>query len=76
VLVEEVGGATVGPTGSLSGGEDELGVEIDLVATYQLIEGMNLDLVGAYLFAGDAISTTGSNDDDPYEVGMRLSLSF
>jgi hypothetical protein len=76
VLVEDVVGATVGPSGSLSGGEDELGVEIDLVATYQLIEGMNLDLVGAYLFAGDAISTTGSNDDDPYEVGRRLSLSF
>jgi hypothetical protein len=76
MLVEDVVGATVGPTGSLSGGEDELGVEVDLVATYQLIEGMNLDIVGAYLFAGDAISTTGSNDDDPYEVGMRLSLSF
>jgi len=75
-LVEDVVGATVGPTGSLSGGESDLGTEIDLVATYQLVEGLNLDLVGAYLFAGDAISVTGSNDDDPYEVGMRLSLSF
>jgi hypothetical protein len=75
-LVEDIVGATVGPTGSLSGGEGDLGVEVDLVATYQIVEGMNLDIVGAYLFAGDAISTTGSNDDDPYEVGMRLSLSF
>jgi hypothetical protein len=76
-LVEDVVGATVSvPSGSLSGGEDDLGVEIDLVATYQLIEGMNLDIVGAYLFAGDAISITGNNDDDPYEFGMRLSLSF
>ena len=62
--------------GSFTNGEDDLGVEVDLVATYQLVEGMNLDLVGAYLFAGDAISRTGSNDDDPYELGMRLSLSF
>lgn len=75
-LVEDTVGATIGPTGSLSGGEDELGVEIDLVATYQLVEGMNLDIVGAYLFAGDAVSTNGKNDDDPYELGMRLSLSF
>jgi hypothetical protein len=57
-------------------GEDDLGVEVDLKATYQLIEGLNLDLIGAYLFAGDAISTTGDNDDDPYEVGAQLSLSF
>jgi hypothetical protein len=75
-LVEEAVGGTVGAGGSISGAEDDLGVEIDLVATYQLIEGMNLDIVGAYLFAGDATSRTGDNDDDPYEVGMRLSLSF
>jgi hypothetical protein len=57
-------------------GEDQLGFEIDLVATYQLVEGMNLDLVGAYLFAGDAVSADGANDEDPYELGWRLSLSF
>jgi hypothetical protein len=68
--------STIDASGGITNGEDDLGVEIDLVATYQLIEGMNLDIVGAYLFAGDAISTTGSNDDDPYEFGMRLSLSF
>jgi hypothetical protein len=77
-LVEEEGGpgATIGPGGSVSGGEDELGTEVDLRATYQLVEGLNLDIVGAYLFAGDAISVSGDNDDDPYELGMRLSLSF
>jgi len=58
------------------GQEDDLGVEIDLVATYQLIEGLNLDVFGAYLFAGDATSQTGNNKDDPYEIGTRLSLSF
>ncbi|MFZ7125659.1 MAG: alginate export family protein [Desulfobacterales bacterium] len=57
-------------------GEDYLGTEVDLKVTYQLVEGLNLDLVGAYLFAGDATSTDGSNEDDPYEIGARFSLSF
>ncbi len=52
-------------------GEDDLGVEVDLKASYQLIEGLNLDVVAAYLFAGDA-----TGDEDPYEIGTRLSLSF
>jgi hypothetical protein len=42
-------------------GEDELGFEVDLLATYQLVEGLNLDLVGAYLFAGDAVSLDGAH---------------
>jgi hypothetical protein len=45
--------------------EDELGFEIDLKMTYQLIEGLNLDLVAAYLFAGDGTydktSSKGNN---------------
>jgi hypothetical protein len=56
--------------------EKNLGVEVDLKATYQLTEGLNLDLVGAYLFADDATSTDGDNDEDPYELGARLSISF
>lgn len=55
--------------------EDDLGIEIDLVITYQLVQGLNLDIAGAYLFAGDAIYN-GTDDADPYEVGSRLSLSF
>ena len=57
-------------------GEDELGIEADVIITYQLVEGLNLDIVGAYLFAGDALSADGKNDKDPYELGTRLSLSF
>jgi hypothetical protein len=56
--------------------EDELGTELDVVVTYQLVEGLNLDLVGAYLWAGDAVSADGDNDENPYEFGARLSLSF
>jgi len=52
-------------------GEKSLGTELDLVATYTVIENMKLDLVGAYLFSGKA-----TGDKDPYELGMRLSFSF
>ena len=56
--------------------EKKLGTEVDLVLTYQLVEGLNVDLIGAYLFAGDATSTDGNNDEDPYEIGSRFSISF
>jgi hypothetical protein len=62
------------PTGFSS--ENKLGTELDLKVTYQLVEGLNLDLVGAYLWAGDAVSEDGNNKEDPYEFGARLSLSF
>lgn len=57
-------------------GENKLGLEADLKITYQLIEGLKLDIVGAYLWAGDAISSDGKNDKNPYEFGTQLSLSF
>jgi hypothetical protein len=51
--------------------ESDLGTEINLKATYKVMDNLNLDVVGAYLFAGDA---TGK--DDPYLVGTRLSFGF
>jgi len=56
-------------------GDSDLGTEVDLTITYNLIENMNLDVVGAYLFAGDA-TYKGANDADPYLLGTRLSFSF
>jgi hypothetical protein len=52
-------------------GNDDLGTEFDLVLTYKLMDNMNLDLVAAYLSAGDA-----TGDEDPLEIGTRLSFSF
>jgi len=52
-------------------GDNELGTELDFKATYKMMDNLNLDLVAAYLFAGDATGT-----EDPVEVGARLSLSF
>jgi len=51
--------------------DKELGWELDLKATYALMDNLKLDVVAAYLFAGDA-----TGDKDPVEVGARLSLSF
>ncbi|MGE0083236.1 MAG: hypothetical protein AB7S75_02315 [Desulfococcaceae bacterium] len=56
--------------------ENYLGTEIDLIITYQLTKGLNLDIVGAYLIAGEATTMDHPDEADPYEVGTRLSLSF
>jgi hypothetical protein len=52
-------------------GNTELGVELDGVVTYALMDNLNVDLVMAYLFSGDA---TGG--EDVFETGARFSLSF
>lgn len=72
-LDEEV--AVVNATTAATTYEDDLGTEIDVTLTYQLVEGLNLDVVGAYLFTGDAVYT-GNNDSDATLLGARLSLSF
>ena len=61
------------PTGNE---ENYLGTELNLKITYQLVQNLNLDIVGAYLFAGEATTLDSPNDANPYEVGARLSLSF
>jgi len=56
-------------------GEKEIGIEANVKITYTLVPGLNIDLIGAYLFAGDAMYQ-GEGAADPYEFGTRLSLSF
>jgi len=56
--------------------DDELlGTELDFKATWKIMPKLNLDLIAAYLFAGDG-TYAGSSQADPYELGARLSLSF
>jgi len=57
-------------------GETALGTEVDLKVAYNLVENLKLEVVGAYLFAGDATTGKAANDANPYEVGTRLSFSF
>jgi hypothetical protein len=56
--------------------DDKLGTEVDLVITYEVLQNLNLDLVGAYLFAGDATTLDVADDANPYEIGAQLSLAF
>jgi len=57
-------------------GKDKLGTELDIILNWTLVENITMDLVFAYLAAGDAVSATGNNQEDPYELGARLSFSF
>jgi hypothetical protein len=52
-----------------------IGHEIDLYIDQALCDGLVLRLVGAYLFADDAYSIW-SDDEDAYEYGARLQVSF
>jgi hypothetical protein len=56
-------------------GEDELGTEVDLVVSYNMMKNVNLDIVGAYLIAGEA-TYSGDNEANPYEIGTRWSFKF
>lgn len=59
-------------------GNNELGTEIDAIVAYTLVEGLKMEVVGGILFAGDASTKNWGmgNEADPYELGVRLELSF
>ncbi|MBU0993622.1 MAG: hypothetical protein KJ737_14090 [Proteobacteria bacterium] len=50
----------------------DLGTEIDITVSYEVIKGLNLDVMAAYLIAGEATGTS----DNPMELGTQLSLDF
>ena len=52
---------------------DDLGTEVDAKLSYSVIEGLNVDLILAWLSAGKA---TGDGTEDPIEGGIQMSLSF
>jgi len=56
-------------------GYDDLGTEVDLIITYELLKNLNLDLVGCYLWTGDA-TYHGDNQKDMSEIGAQLSFKF
>ena len=67
--------AVVNATTGVTTYEDELGTEVDLKVTYELVEGLNLDVIGGYLFTGDGVYT-GNNDENATLLGAQLSMSF
>ncbi len=55
--------------------KDYLGTEIDVKITYELLEDLNLEVIAAYMFAGDA-TYHGENSANPFEIGTKLSFEF
>jgi hypothetical protein len=55
--------------------DNSIGHEIDFNITQKVTDSLMLDLVAAYLVAGDAYSED-SDDDDAIELGARLQWSF
>ena len=59
-----------------------LGNEINLNITQNIVDKLNLDLVGAYMFTGDAYHFKWSDNnpynhrDDVYELGARLQWAW
>ncbi len=53
----------------------EIGHEFDLVISQKIVDGLMLDLVGAYLLSGEAYSLS-PDDQDALELGARLQWTF
>lgn len=85
-----LGDGITAPLGSFVGQKfaNDIGHELDFYVTQGILEGLTLDLVAAYLFAGDAYvnswngqgisNTLGQNygKDDVWKLGARLQWNF
>ncbi|MEK7443874.1 MAG: hypothetical protein AABZ70_03370 [candidate division NC10 bacterium] len=66
------------------GDSSYIGTEADLGLTWRFAPGLTFDLVGAYLFAGDALDTTNMvngvatkrGSEDVYTTAARMRFSF
>ena len=56
--------------------DDEVGLELDLVASYDYTEDLNLRLGWAHFFAGDAIENSWGGDDDVDYLYVQAALTF
>ena len=66
----------VAPDGTIFFDTDSsIGHEFDFYVDQQIVDGLMLRLVGAYMIASDGY-TIFSDDDDPWELGARLQWSF
>ncbi len=66
---EDVVSSTDGDT------DDTIGHEVDFYLDQKVVDGLNLRLVAAYLFADDAFKIN-DDDDDAYELGAQLLWKF
>lgn len=57
-------------------GDKDIGNEVSLTFKGKLVQNLDVLLVGAYMFAGDAFNKGVANDKDPFELAAQLSISF
>lgn len=62
-----------GVLATTNGLDEDLGMELDLVAEYDYSEDVSTQLIAAFFFPGDAY---GSNDDTAYEIRGEILVSF
>lgn len=64
-------------------GDKDLGTEIDLLVNYKLLDNVSIDVLAAYLFAGDATTKWNyasgeakDGDENPIEIGTQIEIGF
>lgn len=57
-------------------GDADIGNEVSLKLKGEVIDNLDLLLVGAYMVAGDAFNGGLADDEDPWELGALLSIKF
>ncbi len=62
--------------GDGSGDDRYLGTEADLGLTWRFAPGVAFDLVGAYLFAGDALGFANNDPEDVKTIAARVRYTF
>jgi hypothetical protein len=73
------GGATTFGVNQVTGFDDDVGYELDLIADYQYTEDLNLRVGWAHFFADDAVENSwggGVDDDDMDYVYAQATLVF
>jgi hypothetical protein len=68
------GGTILGP--GQAGGEDEIGQEIDLVATYKYNEVLTFEGAYAHFFVGDAVEEARPEAEDADFAYLQMNLKF
>lgn len=58
-----------------AGVDEEIGSEIDFVATYELIEGLKLDVLACFYQVGEDV-VAGTTDEDQTLYGARFSVAW
>ena len=74
----QVGNVILGPLNA-AGDDDSVGYELDLAASYQYTEDLNLTVGWAHLFVDDAMENAfggGTNDDDIDYLYVQAALDF